>query len=376
MFREALAQLPNENPDTDPFKVGATIGLGRSLVQLGKTDEALPLLQSALETSTRKFGADNYRTAEAHLGLGECLRAMGRGGEARSSLLAARGILEPQRRKQPMLVAEVERELAGASRRSRARANCAGPPPISRTLPVASPSSPAPRAGWVAPPRRGCTSVGHRWRSTFAIERARRRSARSLGERALPVPATRRPRRSRGDRQPDAGAIRPRRHHRQQRRARAPDAVPRPLRRGMATRARGEPDRTVPDDQGGIARDEGAAVRPDREHLVHGRTQVSTLGGAHYTASKTGLLGLTRAAAKELGKFGITVNAVCPGMIDTELTRENATPELLDRLAAGYPVPRLGTALEVADLICFAASEAAGYITGASLDINGGDLMM
>ena len=48
----------------------------------------------------------------------------------------------------------------------------------------------------------------------------------------------------------------------------------------------------------------------------------------------------------------------------------------LAELAAGYPVPRLGTALEVADLICFAASEAAGYITGASLDINGGDLMM
>lgn len=103
---------------------------------------------------------------------------------------------------------------------------------------------------------------------------------------------------------------------------------------------------------------------------------VSTLGGAHYTASKAGLLGLTRAAAKELGPFGITVNAVCPGMIDTELTRENASQELLDRLAASYPVPRLGTSLEVADLICFAASEAAGYITGASFDINGGDLMM
>lgn len=103
---------------------------------------------------------------------------------------------------------------------------------------------------------------------------------------------------------------------------------------------------------------------------------VSTLGGAHYTASKAGLLGLTRAAAKELGQFGITVNAICPGMIDTELTHENATPELLQRLAAGYPIPRLGMALEVADLICFAASEAAGYITGASFDINGGDLMM
>jgi 3-oxoacyl-[acyl-carrier protein] reductase len=103
---------------------------------------------------------------------------------------------------------------------------------------------------------------------------------------------------------------------------------------------------------------------------------VSTLGGAHYTASKTGLLGLTRAAAKELGRHGITVNAVCPGLIDTELTRENASDDRLEQYSAGYPVPRLGTAREVADLICFAASEAAGYITGASLDINGGDLMM
>jgi 3-oxoacyl-[acyl-carrier protein] reductase len=103
---------------------------------------------------------------------------------------------------------------------------------------------------------------------------------------------------------------------------------------------------------------------------------VSTLGGAHYTTSKTGLLGLTRAAAKELGQYGVTVNAVCPGMIDTELTRETASGELLERLAGGYPIPRLGTAREVADLICFAASTSAGYITGASLDINGGDLMM
>ena len=103
---------------------------------------------------------------------------------------------------------------------------------------------------------------------------------------------------------------------------------------------------------------------------------VSTLGGAHYTASKAGLLGLTRAAAKELGRFGITVNAVCPGMIDTELTRGSATAEELERYARGYPIPRLGTAREVADVICFAASEAAGYITGAVFDINGGDLMM
>src|SRR5262245_42838105 len=127
------------------------------------------------------------------------------------------------------------------------------------------------------------------------------------------------------------------------------------------------------------------AVLPPMKRQQYGRIvnisstagrMVSTLGGAHYTTSKRGLLGLTRAAAKELGKYGVTVNAVCPGMIDTELTRETAPPEALEQLARGYPVPRLGTALEVADLICFAASEQAGYITGASLDINGGDLMM
>ena len=101
---------------------------------------------------------------------------------------------------------------------------------------------------------------------------------------------------------------------------------------------------------------------------------VSTLGGAHYTASKAGLLGLTRAAAKELGPYGITVNAVCPGLIDTELTREHATPEQLAAYARGFPVQRLGTAAEVAELICFLASEHAGYITGAAIDINGGEL--
>jgi len=127
-----------------------------------------------------------------------------------------------------------------------------------------------------------------------------------------------------------------------------------------------------------------AAVRPMKARTygrivnissLAGKT-VSTLGGAHYTASKAGLQGLTRAAAKELGAFGITVNAICPGMIDTELTREHATREQLAALAASYPIPRLGTAEEVADLICFVASEAAGYITGASFDINGGDLML
>src|SRR5436309_2786284 len=76
--------------------------------------------------------------------------------------------------------------------------------------------------------------------------------------------------------------------------------------------------------------------------------------------------------AASLGERALAV----PGDIDTDLTQEHATPDLLERLAAGYPIPRLGTAGEVADLICFVASESAGYITGASFDINGGDLMM
>jgi NAD(P)-dependent dehydrogenase (short-subunit alcohol dehydrogenase family) len=103
---------------------------------------------------------------------------------------------------------------------------------------------------------------------------------------------------------------------------------------------------------------------------------VSTLGGAHYTASKAGLLGLTRAAAKELGPHGITVNAICPGLFDTELTREHATAEQLAAYSRSFPVQRLGTAAEFADLVAFLASEQAGYITGASIDINGGDLML
>ncbi len=103
---------------------------------------------------------------------------------------------------------------------------------------------------------------------------------------------------------------------------------------------------------------------------------VSTLGGAHYTASKAGLLGLTRAAALELAPHGITVNAVCPGLIDTEMARENATAERLSEHARGFPVGRLGTPDEVAELICFLASDGAAYITGAAIDINGGDLMV
>jgi tetratricopeptide (TPR) repeat protein len=109
VFRDALTRLEPDNPDTDPFRVTAATGLGRSLVELGETEEALGILQSVLAESSRKLGPDNSRTAEAHLGLGECLLAVGRRREAESSFLAARAIMEPQRRTQPAMMAEIER---------------------------------------------------------------------------------------------------------------------------------------------------------------------------------------------------------------------------------------------------------------------------
>ncbi|MGE0440217.1 MAG: SDR family NAD(P)-dependent oxidoreductase [Gemmatimonadales bacterium] len=103
---------------------------------------------------------------------------------------------------------------------------------------------------------------------------------------------------------------------------------------------------------------------------------VSTLAGAHYTAAKHGLLGLTRAAARELGPVGITVNMVSPGVTDTELIEETAAPERIRQLeATAIPVGRIGRPAEVADLVCFVASEGAGYLNGAVLDINGGIML-
>jgi NAD(P)-dependent dehydrogenase (short-subunit alcohol dehydrogenase family) len=103
---------------------------------------------------------------------------------------------------------------------------------------------------------------------------------------------------------------------------------------------------------------------------------VSTLGGAHYTASKAGLLGLTRATAKELAPFGITVNAICPGLIETQMAVDTTTPEEMQMFLDSFPISRLGTPEEIGDLVVFLCSEQSAYITGASIDINGGDLMM
>jgi NAD(P)-dependent dehydrogenase (short-subunit alcohol dehydrogenase family) len=102
----------------------------------------------------------------------------------------------------------------------------------------------------------------------------------------------------------------------------------------------------------------------------------STFGGAHYTTSKAAVLGLTRHTARETAAYGINVNAVAPGNMDTEMVRELATDGDIDRAVAGTPMGRLGTAEEEADLVAFLASDEAAYITGATVDINGGELMI
>lgn len=103
---------------------------------------------------------------------------------------------------------------------------------------------------------------------------------------------------------------------------------------------------------------------------------VSANGGAHYTASKAAILGLTRHTARECAGYGITVNAVAPASLDTEMAREAAGPEHLERSRSLIPVGRLGTAQDVAEAVLFLLSDAATFITGATLDINGGLLMI
>ena len=103
---------------------------------------------------------------------------------------------------------------------------------------------------------------------------------------------------------------------------------------------------------------------------------ISTVGGAHYTAAKAGILGFTRHLAKEAAQFGITVNSVCPGLIATEMVLSTIDEAQIKSYESSFPISRMGQPYEVADLVAFLASNKASYITGASLDINGGDLMI
>ena len=96
--------------------------------------------------------------------------------------------------------------------------------------------------------------------------------------------------------------------------------------------------------------------------------------GVHYAAAKAGVVAVTRRAATELAPHGVTVNAVAPAAIDGPLAQEVLRDRLAEKLS-DIPVGRLGRPEEVAALVSFLVSDDAGYITGATLDINGGVLM-
>lgn len=106
-------------------------------------------------------------------------------------------------------------------------------------------------------------------------------------------------------------------------------------------------------------------------HLGSYVGRAGAAGRAGYAAAKAGLLGLTAAMARELAPSGVTVNAVCPGLVWTERTRAYR-PEVLERALAEIPLGRAGEPAEVAGLVSFLASEDAGYITGQALSVDGG----
>ena len=93
--------------------------------------------------------------------------------------------------------------------------------------------------------------------------------------------------------------------------------------------------------------------------------------GAHYASSKAGILGLTKSLALELAPHRITVNAVAPGAIETDILKED-TPEVRAKRLKDIPLGRVGTPQEIADVVGFLASDAAQYVTGQVLGVNGG----
>lgn len=95
-------------------------------------------------------------------------------------------------------------------------------------------------------------------------------------------------------------------------------------------------------------------------------------GGIHYATTKAGILGFTRTLARQMAAHNITANAVAPGVVDTDLIRENVTPENRERLRAMIPLGRLADPADVARVVTFLASPGADYITGATIDVNGG----
>ena len=102
--------------------------------------------------------------------------------------------------------------------------------------------------------------------------------------------------------------------------------------------------------------------------------QKGQVGQTNYSAAKAGLIGFTKALALENAKKGITVNVICPGYIDTDMVA-NVPENVLAGIVAGIPVGRLGKGEEIADMVSYLAGERAGFVTGATFTLNGGQYL-
>jgi 3-oxoacyl-[acyl-carrier protein] reductase len=121
------------------------------------------------------------------------------------------------------------------------------------------------------------------------------------------------------------------------------------------------------------------AMKPQRWGRIINLSSMSARTGGqasppNYTTSKAGVIGLTKALARSLGRYNVTVNALAPGIIDTDMI-SHWTPELRTSWQNQIPLGRLGTAEDVGQAVVFLASDLASYITGTTLDINGGYVM-
>lgn len=102
--------------------------------------------------------------------------------------------------------------------------------------------------------------------------------------------------------------------------------------------------------------------------------QLGQFGQTNYSAAKSGIFGFTKALARETAAKGITVNAVAPGYIATDMVKA-VREDILEKIISGIPVGRLGEPKEIARAVCFLVSDQAGFITGETLSVNGGQYM-
>jgi NAD(P)-dependent dehydrogenase (short-subunit alcohol dehydrogenase family) len=95
-------------------------------------------------------------------------------------------------------------------------------------------------------------------------------------------------------------------------------------------------------------------------------------GGPHYSAAKAGMLGLTKDMARELAPKGIRVNAVAPGMVDTDIRGDLMSQEIFNKILSTIPMGRIASPREIASVFLFLASDLSSFVTGATIDVNGG----